>query len=137
MHPPFGAIQRQCMKNYKLPNSNAVIEEGTLILIPVQGIQSDPQYYEDPDIFKPERFDEKLIAAKGFNEMPFLTFGDGPRNCLGYRFAKMQAKLVLISLLPKYKFELADVHKGKELFIDPKSPAKAPLGGINLKVLSR
>ena len=39
--------------------------------------------------------------------MCFMPFGAGPRNCIGMKFALMEAKMCLTSLLRKYKFERA------------------------------
>lgn len=137
MHAPFGSLTRQCTKAYKIPNTDIVIEEGTGVWVSVYGIHYDPNYFDNPTQFKPERFDESINGKKTFIEMPYLAFGDGPRNCIGLRFGKLQAKLGIVLLLKKYKFDLADEHKNKELKINPRSGAKAPMNGINLKVYSR
>ena len=34
-----------------------------------------------------------------------MPFGWGPRNCIGMRFALMEAKMALISMLRKFHFE--------------------------------
>lgn len=69
--------------------------------------------------------------------MPYMPFGEGPRICIAYRLAKLQAKLTIVMLLQKYRFELSELHIGKELEIDPRSSAKMPIGGINLYVKAR
>lgn len=137
MHAPFGILGRQCVKNYKLPDSDVVIEKGTNVLISVDGLQYDEQYYDQPYKFIPERFDSKRSGDKTFVEMPFLSFGDGPRNCLGLRLGKLQSKLAIIALLQTYRFELAEEHLNKELKFIPQSVTKCPVNGINLKVFSR
>ena len=37
--------------------------------------------------------------------MCYMPFGWGPRNCLGMRFAQVEAKMALTALLRKFKFE--------------------------------
>ena len=47
--------------------------------------------------FSPEEKAERHSLAH-------IPFGWGPRNCIGMRFALLEAKLTLISVLRKYKF---------------------------------
>lgn len=53
-------------------------------MIPVLGFHRDPEIYDNPMEFRPERF---LNSAHGGNEdvkgLFYLPFGDGPRNCIG------------------------------------------------------
>lgn len=59
--------------------SGKIIPKGTNIVIFNYGIQRDPEHFEDPDMFKPSRF-ETIDGKKPFC---FLPFSAGPRNCIG------------------------------------------------------
>lgn len=137
LHPSFPFYTRKCTKNYQIPDTNVVIEEGTLLYFSVTGLQYDPKYYDEPTKFKPERQSEAYKAGKTFVDMPNLTFGDGQRNCLGMRFGKLQSKIAIVLLLRKFKFDLADQHKNTELKLNPFAPTPYPIHGINLKVFCR
>lgn len=134
MHTPFGFFTRRCVKDYKIPNSNVIIEKGIQVMISVDGIHYDPKFYKEPLRFRPERFSEERIS---FAERPFLSFGDGPRNCIGIRFAKLQTKLGIVLLLRNFKFELSEYHKYQALEMNSRGLAKLPTMGINLKVSFR
>lgn len=44
---------------------------------------------------------------EGRNPLVFMPFGWGPRSCIGARFALMELKMTLLSVLRKYRFERA------------------------------
>nr|AHZ12895.1 cytochrome P450 monooxygenase [Panonychus citri] len=96
--PPIIIFQRTAHEDYTLPGTNIFIPKHTRVTIPVYAIHHDPDNYSDPEEFKPERF---------INESPkpftFLPFGAGPRICIGMRFALINAKLSLATLVQNYK----------------------------------
>ncbi|NES76643.1 MULTISPECIES: cytochrome P450 [Okeania] len=72
--------------------------------------------YPEPKQFKPERFLERKYSS-----YEFLPFGGGTRMCIGDAFAIYEMKLVLATILSKYKLELAD-----------RRPVKPKVRGITL-----
>lgn len=136
-HPPFELLYRQCTKDYKVPNTEMVIEKGTPIFFSVTGSQTDPKYYVNPDEFVPERFLDDQNFNKNSTFLPYLTFGDGPRNCIGLRLGKLQAKIGICILLLKYSFELGENLANNELKFEPLAEVRTPIGGMNLKITLR
>ncbi|KAI5637098.1 cytochrome p450 domain-containing protein [Phthorimaea operculella] len=106
LYPPVARVDRVCTKKYVLPGSSVTVDVGDVVSIPVYGIHMDPDYYPDPEEFKPERFmhDEKRDRPQHL----FLAFGAGPRNCIGLRFAMISAKMAMVSLLKNFKFSICD-----------------------------
>lgn len=136
MHPPLLILNRECTKTYKIPNSDVTIDKGTPIIIPIYSIQRDPKYYPDPNQFIPERFNPENSAGKTFTTRPYMSFGDGPRICIGLRLGKMQSKVGLLMLLSNYNIGLAG-NTLKPLVITPKSFIMAPEGGFEFKITKR
>jgi len=77
------------------------IPKGTAVMAATWKIHHDPNFWEDPWKFDPERFSpanrDKIV------DMTYLPFGDGPRSCIGRRFALMEAKMALVEIFRKYK----------------------------------
>lgn len=135
MYPAVPLLNRVCTKEYTIPGTDKVIEEGTAIAIPAWGMQMDEKYYPEPHIFKPERFlDEK---NKNFSEKPYMPFGEGPRICIGTRMGKTQTKVGLVLLLQKHQYKLAPQHIGKEIKYSANSFVPASAGGLQLIATQR
>lgn len=67
------------------------IPAGTDIWIPIACIQRDPTSWADPDDFVPERFENERDIPKG----SFIPFSLGDRNCIGQKFALLEATVAL------------------------------------------
>lgn len=80
-YPPLPVLDRVANENYKIPNSNLVIEKGTPITIPVSGLHYDPEYFPNPEKYDPERFSES--NKKSRKQCVYLPFGEGPHVCIG------------------------------------------------------
>ncbi|KAK9499935.1 hypothetical protein O3M35_002870 [Rhynocoris fuscipes] len=133
MHQPASETRRIAGKDYHLPGTSLIIEKGTPIVIPFHALHYDPQYFPEPDKFKPERFSE---AKKNIIKGTYLPFGDGPRICIGKRFAEVEIELALIKLLLNYKFKLNPKTKSP-LVHDPTSFLLVPLGGLWVNIEKR
>ena len=95
---PFNVINlRRCTRDWKIPNSNVVIKKGMRVAIPIIGIHMDPDYYEDPEAFRPERF---LGSAAPYGTQ--LAFGMGPRMCMAKKISELELKLFLFLFLRRF-----------------------------------
>ena len=77
---PLVFISREVAKDTLIPTTDLVIEKGTNVYISVMGMHRDPDIYENPLEFKPERFlNSSNGNAKIKNGLFYLPFGSGPR----------------------------------------------------------
>lgn len=137
-HPPLAFLNREATKPYKVPGTDVILEKGTAIMVPVYGIQHDDRFYPNPEKFIPERFSEKSsLVDKNQINRPFLSFGDGPRNCIGMRLGRMESICGLAMLLREFSYFLGKDHIDNELKYSPTSFVTAPIGAIKLKATYR
>ncbi len=99
--PSVARIERRSACDCKV--GNIFVPKGTYITIPIQAVHRDPDNFENPNDFNPERFfpQNKNKIKSG----TYLAFADGPRNCIGMKFALSETKFCLAKLLKRYKFE--------------------------------
>lgn len=103
-----------------------VVPKGITVQIPTYAIHHDPEYYPNPEVFDPERFSSENRSK--IQSMAYLPFGEGPRNCIGIRFAMMQAKIGIIYVLKDFNISPSDktIHPVK---LSPKGFILKPNGG--------
>ena len=84
------------------------IKKGQWLAVPVFSIHNNPKYWEDAEVFLPERWIEghPESAKQPQPSSAYLPFGEGPRICVGMRFALQEAKLTLLRIYQKFTLEL-------------------------------
>lgn len=137
LNTPFVLSNKRCVEDCELALTDeggkskmVTIKAGTAVYIPLMSIHRDPDNYKDPLEFIPERFDAELGGVKAYKDKgKLLMFGDGPRICLGMRFAITQIKAGLVRMLKD--FELSVNEKTKvPLVIDPAAFLNDPVGKV-------
>ena len=137
-YPVVPFLFRECLKDYKVPDHDIVIPKGTSVFISPLGFHRDPEIFEDPMKFKPERFLNSPTGGGNSKGIFYMPFGDGPRMCIGMRMGKLTTKIGLSLVLAKFKVELAEENmQNIELEFHPSQPVLAPTKLFNLKVQSR
>lgn len=70
-----------------IPRSGAMVVPTTYLAL------RDPEVYEEPDEFDPERYYTGDAEVKGAKN--FLVFGTGPHVCIGQHYAQLNLALML------------------------------------------
>ncbi|KAJ7242787.1 cytochrome P450 [Mycena haematopus] len=87
-----------------------IIRRGQMIHIPILAVNTDKEIWgPDAEEFKPERWENISKAAHNVPGMwaNLLTFFAGPHNCIGFRFALIEQKALLFTLIRAFEFENA------------------------------
>lgn len=71
------------------------VEAGSMLLVGVYAMHRDPELWDRPLEFDPDRFS----AGRSRMQWQFLPFGGGPRSCIGEFFALTAATLELASIV--------------------------------------
>ena len=123
---PVVTPSRECKQTCAVTD-DLVIEKGTLISVPLFLLHRNPKYWPNPDKFDPERFNPNKEPT--YPTYAYLPFGDGPRYCLGKRYALLQSKMAIVSVFRDMHFERApdtDVPLGvcQGFTLNPVNPIK-------------
>uniref|UniRef100_A0A670YEJ5 unspecific monooxygenase n=1 Tax=Pseudonaja textilis TaxID=8673 RepID=A0A670YEJ5_PSETE len=100
-HPGATRLQRVCKNTIKL--NGITIPKGMGITIPPVILHFNPEYWPEPEQFRPERFSKEV--KEKINPYTYLSFGAGPRNCIGMRFAFLTMKAAVASLMQRFTFQ--------------------------------
>lgn len=100
LYPPAWVFDRSPLTDIVVDGYR--IPRGANVLLSPWVVHRDPRVWDDPDEFRPSRFADGATPARS----AYLPFGDGPRMCVGNRFAEAEIRLVLATLLPRVDLSL-------------------------------
>ncbi|XP_037937506.1 probable cytochrome P450 28d1 [Teleopsis dalmanni] len=107
--PPLTILFKICTEEITLENSNnskVTINPDDVVCISSYSFQHDADFYENPEDYWPERFDEAFGGLRKYREMGvYLPFGDGPRICPGMKLGLVEAKVVIWKTLRNFKLK--------------------------------
>jgi len=90
-------VQRVCTKEYRIPDTDFTISKDMIVNVTSNAFSSECFFNHDQ--FDPTNFDNNNNP----NKFGFTGFGQGPRNCVGMRYAYIALKLALIRTVTKFK----------------------------------
>ena len=119
LYNPASLIGRSTCRSIQLSNGWH-IPKGVNIMFLFRRINRDPKYFQQPEIFNPERFlmnnndnnedndnDDQGITID-HKRLTFFPFSGGIRPCIGKEYAMMQMRLFLINIIGRYKIQSLD-----------------------------
>lgn len=94
---------------------NYVVPKNSLVDIPVVLLHQNPEIWPDPLKFDPNRF----LPENSRNRSPYayVPFSTGPKNCIGQKFALLELKVVLLSILRKWRVKSVKTQITNKWFI--------------------
>jgi len=104
LYPPAYYVTRQLVKDTDMHGYH--LKKGCIILTSILGLHKNPDYWQNPDQFDPERFTVK--NQPNIIKGSYMPFGTGQRLCIGNQFALMEMVSVLAVL-------------GRQFFLRPAS----------------
>ena len=115
LFPPVWFQTREALEPIDIGESH--LEKDDLVFVATALIHRDPEIWEDPDAFRPERF---LPGPDGPWRPPhryaFFPFGGGRHLCIGRHLAMHELQLATRALAGRFRFELeSDVEVAAEL----------------------
>ncbi|XP_016948427.3 cytochrome P450 4d2 [Drosophila biarmipes] len=98
LHPPVPMIGRWFAEDVEIRGKR--IPAGTNFTLGIYVLLRDPEYFESPDEFRPERFEADVPQTHPYAYIPFSA---GPRNCIGQKFALLEMKSTVSKLLRHFE----------------------------------
>jgi cytochrome P450 len=129
LYPPAPSIGREAVCDCEI--GGYYVPKGTQLALVQWVVHRDPRWFDDPEAFRPERWDNDL--ARRLHRGAYFPFGDGPRICIGNYFALLEAVLVLATVAQRYRLALAP---GFKLQLLP-SVTLRPKHGVSMVVRDR
>lgn len=91
------AVNEDAIAGYRIP-------AGAQIMLSPYVTHRQPEFWEAPNEFRPNRFAPGADAGRA--KLAYFPFSAGPRKCIGDQFALVEATLLLAAIAQRYRMRL-------------------------------
>ncbi|CAD5231113.1 unnamed protein product [Bursaphelenchus okinawaensis] len=119
---------RECVEDCEIKGIK--FKKGICIQAPVQSFHQNPEWWPEPFKFDPNRF----LNIQKIDQLKWIPFGIGPRNCVGMRFAELEMKSALIAIVKNFKITPGQEILDKDLDCTVSSVLYRPASTLPLKL---
>jgi cytochrome P450 len=112
LYPPAWIIGREAVTGYRL--GTIEVPAGSTLLMSPYAMHRDPRFWNSPESFVPERWDDPLAANRP--KFAFFPFGAGTRVCIGEHFAVSEGVLLMAVIAQQWRLHLVP---GQEIAPEP------------------
>jgi len=123
IYPPAWIVDRVALEDDEVNGYR--VPKGTMIAPFIYGVHHDPDIWDQPETFNPERFSKE--NKKDIGHFEYFPFGGGPRLCIGMGMAMMEMQMILIEFVRNFDFELLnpeDIKLKTLITLQPENPIK-------------
>jgi cytochrome P450 len=106
LYPPVSLMSREAVQDCEI--GGYPVRAGTLIAVSQWVMHRDSRFFDQPDVFDPDRWTGEL--SKRLPKGAYFPFSLGPRGCIGQGFAMMESVLILAMIAQKFRFTLLPGH---------------------------
>ncbi|KAH9299004.1 hypothetical protein KI387_030686 [Taxus chinensis] len=129
MFPPVYGYIREALTD--IDYDGYTIPKGWRILCSPHSTHSKAEYFDEPDEFRPSRFEDQGRHVAPYT---FIPFGGGLRICAGWEFAKMEILLFMHHFVKTFS-HFIPVDSNEKISRDPLPPI--PVNGFSIKLFPR
>lgn len=126
LYPPISALMTR-RTTREITIDGVHVPARTLLRLTAHVLHHDARWFDDPEAFRPERFEP---GAPPIERGAYVPFGLGERVCLGQHFAMLEMTIAAAMLLQRFAIEpapLLALHPRLHVTLRPAEPVRLTL----------